>query len=348
MEVHIISLLYDNKYLTTLHEILSQAGDEIKFTIVENFMPEKLLNMLAPNLQNAENEKLRFEDLFGICSIYRNSRNIQDEIYVVFISPFANSDDWFSAVNGEDIFIYPKSWENIVNILPDQEIYATAYNIIVNLFQSLLEITYKNYENHPNIIHMVSIGCLNDFCKRRAEYIIKLRTGYICDRCIEAANEKNISNDIIIQLYLTIKHIRKKFMNFDRIVEVFEPEKLTITSDGDIIVGSKTLKLPALQKTIYILFINHLDGIDARKLQSDYLEELKKIYSLFRNRNFTNPIENLRYPNFQYHKSCLNKSLKYQIGKYKSENYIIKNFHSNGKYRFKISLNEDKIDDQRE
>lgn len=80
----------------------------------------------------------------------------------------------------------------------------------------MLGLNYETLINSP-VVHKESIGCINDFCKNKKNVILKLRTGYICDDCIENAIKSNVSPQLLIHLHEILQDIRLNFMNISKI-----------------------------------------------------------------------------------------------------------------------------------
>lgn len=359
MKIHIISTPNVNHDdLNSILDTLSQVDGDMKFLLVGDFLNEQQYPRFAPKFNNATTStKLEFSDFYNYCKEYRQSINNKGEDIVVFITTVANEYNYFSAVEGKNIFVYTGFWDNIVGV---KRLYAVAYNILVNVFQSLLEISYLDVNNRH--IHKENIGCINDFCEKREQVVLKLRSGYICDKCIEEAILK-IPNDMLLQFYQLILKIRVNFMNYDKVTALFEPEVLTIHEDGKITIGDKILYLTLLQRTYYIFFLKHLDGFEFSKL-NDHLKEINSIYHYLRlnslksyshrinrdNINNENLIASIPIANFQYHKSSLKSRLIEQLGIHKSNFYLIKNFHekfeNSSKSVFKIDLPKTKINNR--
>jgi len=355
MNIHIISTPNVNHDdLNSILDTLTQVEGDMKFSLVGNFLTQQYPRF-APKFYAASDEtKLEFEDFFEYCLEYRQYINNKGEDIVVFVTNVANRLRHFSAVDGNNIFVYTGFWDDIVGL---KRLYAVAYNILVNVFQSFLEISC--FDKRVELIHENNIGCINDYCEEREQVILKLRSGYICDKCIEEANKK-IANDILLQLYLLVQKIRENFMNYDKVAALFEPEVLTIHTDGKITIGNKTLDLTVFQKTYYIFFLSNIEGIEFSKI-GNYLNEINNIYHslrLYSLKSFAhrknkeditnaNLIARIPIANFQYHKSSLKSQLIKQLGVHKSNFYLIKNFHEvyeNGfRSVFKVNLSETNI-----
>jgi hypothetical protein len=82
--------------------------------------------------------------------------------------------------------------------------------------QKQLEKLYLKHMNNEELtieesklVHFKTIGCLNDFCAIKKEKIFRMRTGHVCQDCIEIWEEKLNSNQIDA-LFEMIEAIRIK------------------------------------------------------------------------------------------------------------------------------------------
>lgn len=377
MNVHIITTPNEVQNLSVITSTLNNVPGELVFKYKGGkFITEGLYNRTAPQFFNAVDDTfLEFNDFFDYCNLYRDITKIDENDIVVFITSIKNRRKWFSAVENRNIFVYTGYWNEIVG---EKNLYAIAYNVLVNIFQLLLGINHSETELNPEIIHRENVGCINDFCEEKKNVILKLRTGYICDKCIEHAS-KIMSNDIIVQLYKLIQNIREKFMNSDRITTLFEPEILLISENGKMEVGNIELKLSPFQKALFILMARHPEGIDIFSLQSEGLQdgglksELSDIHHTIRLKNlkkFINwenklsilrrqknngrddePIDNLSNTNFQYHKSKMHEGIRNSFSPYthRADIYYIEYLHQKNTddemtYLYKLKLDNELIE----
>ena len=65
----------------------------------------------------------------------------------------------------ENIFIYGEEWEYYTK--KDAK-YGIAYQVLENIFQSLIDLNIDDVDNEPNI-HVPSIGCINDMCMDKVD-----------------------------------------------------------------------------------------------------------------------------------------------------------------------------------
>lgn len=239
---------------------------------------------------------------------------------MVFITDINNTRNYFSAVEGKNIFVNTKIWDDLID--NDKKVSAIAYNIMVNIFQSLLGLSWDSEENE-NVIHYENRGCINDFCLEHSSILLKLRTGFICDDCIMyAIQHVQLKKETVKQVYEIIGRLREKFSNKDVIRKFFENDVLHISNDGVIRIGETTLNLTPIPKAIFIFFAKYPEGFssddfvdicklgpnlndDMRNLSLQYFGSLNKI-----RKSTNNPMMGdggFNKNRFSYHISCINK-----------------------------------------
>jgi hypothetical protein len=344
MNIHIIATPNVNLQMTSdiCNALTNDNKDnmgEIKFENINTF---EWLN--KEELDNINQIQIgEFDDFFCYCETYRRNCKVSENVIVVVVTDILNAKGWFSAPNGKNIFVYTDFWSKI---LPAQINYAIAYNIMVNVFQLLMQIDYNSFgkRENINIIHKKNIGCINDFCKDRSQIILKLRTGYICDECIQAARDRNITNGILANLYLIITRLRLKFTNLDLISSAFKVDKIFVLSSKDIRIDNITITFTPFEKAIYIFFLRHPEGVRMFGESYDHFKkELRIIYNILRP-HFVEPVNRLTYGNFQYHKNKINKKLIDYLEPYRAELYKIINQHNGNDYFFYINIAEQDVE----
>jgi hypothetical protein len=166
--------------------------------------------------------RISTNDLQNLSKQIRDSHNIHSDDLVVIVSPksletptekFTTSKDWYSYYYERTIVVKTGGWEKITEGKPYLGI---SHQIIENIFQFLgnIDLYSKKIEKS---IHLETEVCINDFCANINETKGKIRSGYICQSCIESSL-KYISNDYVIQ----IKNILSRISNRVRENYVFD------------------------------------------------------------------------------------------------------------------------------
>ncbi len=166
--------------------------------------------------------KISKNDLKELSKQIRDSHNIHPDDLVVIVSPksletptekFNSPKDWYSYYYERAIVVKTGGWDKVTEGKPYLGI---SHQIIENIFQFLgnIDLYSKKLEKS---VHLETEVCINDFCANPNETKGKIRSGYICQSCIESSL-KHISNDYVIQ----IKNILSRISNRVRENYVFD------------------------------------------------------------------------------------------------------------------------------
>lgn len=349
MKVHITSTPeYSLEVLKEVVSLLTQIPGELDFDFSEEeSLTYDQLELKSPIWKNySEIESLSFDELFQICDLYRKINKIPADEYAVVITSIKNTPEWFSAFNKKDIFVYGVGWEYYTK--RDSK-YGVAQQIVENIFQSQIELNIDDYKNEPNI-HIEPIGCINDFCDKETEVLLKLRTADICDSCLDRADEMNVNPLVIDHIRLIITKLREEFVNSNWIKSKVKPDIVHIDPERTVKIGTKNISIDALNKVLFIFFLRNLQGIET-KLVTEYQEDLFNIYKEIR----YDPDRKIIYrmfdgtrakkPTFETVRSRLNRALVEQLGGSLAEYYILSKVIIKDSYNvFKINLEEEYVD----
>lgn len=141
---------------------------------------------------------------------------VKTEDYVVILSDHGNKDLWFSGADyggKNNIFVHCEEWNFFAK--GSDVRYPIAYHVVITLLhhkwvKSKEEIYGKVHNGRPENPHL---GCINDFCENKSEVHLKIRTGDICEKCIEEFLDAGVDKLIIIQVLEIIGNI-SRYMRF--------------------------------------------------------------------------------------------------------------------------------------
>lgn len=141
---------------------------------------------------------------------------VKTEDYVVILSDHGNKDLWFSGADyggKNNIFVHCEEWNFFAK--GSDVRYPIAYHVVITLLhhkwvKSKEEIYGKVHNGRPENPHL---GCINDFCELKSEVHLKIRTGDICEKCIEEFLDAGVDKLIIIQVLEIIGNI-SRYMRF--------------------------------------------------------------------------------------------------------------------------------------
>ena len=326
MIVHITSTPeFPIDQLIEIVSFLQDIKGELEFKYLEPFNTPQysFINEKFNDIDKIEN--LTFKEFFHLIGSLRTFKNIPDDEFVVIITSIKNNKDWFSAFEKRNIFVNSENWEYYTK--RDSK-FGISYQIVENIFQSLIELNIDDIDNEPNI-HMESIGCINDMCDKEKEVLLKLRTADICDSCIDRAFEKNIDPLVLDHIKEIIENIRKEFVNSNRIKSKLKPLIVHIDPNREIKIGDKSVDVHDLSKVLFIFFLKNLQGIKTqfvdnhKKALFDIYKEVRKNAEEIRITRMFYDVDKKNNPTFDSNKSKLNAQLVNQLGASLAEFYII-------------------------
>lgn len=285
MKVHITYTPdVDRMQVKKIVKKISEINGPIQFESTPSVSFDKLEQFIGPFVNQ---QPLEFETFFNICNYYRANKSLIHNDFVVVLTTLTNRQFWFSNFDKRNIFININEWNYLKNTLRNN---AISYQIIGNIFHSLIGIDSNNFRDDPKA-HKISIGCISDYCNNKSEILLKFRTGYICDDCIRNFNQRVTDKGVIKQIYLIIQELRKSFVEFEFEEVALQPLPLRIDDNLEVYIGDKNIHLQPLLKTLYFYTLLNPDGIKSDKLRNKLSREListiyKKINGYNENRSF--------------------------------------------------------------
>lgn len=218
-----------------------------------------------------------WDSIFNKCESYRSKKNLAENEWVILLTPQMNDKNWFSAfdpsgkLNG---FVHTDQWENFI---PADPKFPVTYEIVSLILQRMIFDDYAVLKKH---VHEVPRGCMNDYCQNKMEVTFKLRTADICHDCQELISKKKIDPHIISQVLRTMENIRKQMLFRERFLTTLHLPRMSIRGPLSKIYFDELdceLKLTPLERTIYLLFLNHPEGIHLSSL-TDHEKWIEETY----------------------------------------------------------------------
>lgn len=287
--------------------------------------------------------ELEFEEFFFLLDAHRDAfkKDIMEDDFVILISTIGNTNNWFSAFKGRDIFIHDSEWDFITNIDSKFEL---AYQCIENIFQSLIYL-------HVNEYHETSIGCINDFCRNKSEILLKLQSGNICPKCFERAKNYGLNDLFFSQLIHTLETIRKEFVISKRFSEEVKLDPVEVKENGEIWIGEKQIDMEFRLLVLYLGFLNNPVGIPSPP-KCDNSKIFEKIYKELNDNPKESAIQMVfckeikgksNNPKFLSYKTKVNDALKLSLGEPLSNFYEIHRIQEDNKFFFRVNPKNYKI-----
>jgi hypothetical protein len=244
-------------------------------------------------LELKESEKTKrvtnWETLFNKCDDYRKNNNIEKEDFVILLTEISNSNNWFSSIDEklpQNGFIHTKDWDYYINCNPA---FPIAYEVIALFLQKQF---FANYHDIDKYTHGSPIGCINDMCTHKREIILKLRTADICSDCMNILKQK-LPFTIIHHALGILESLRRKMLFSQNFMQTSPLSRLVINKNRDIHLPdfeNIQIKLNPLEKTLFMLYLFHPEGIEISSL-CDYKNEMYQIYSHLSNRGDINEMK---------------------------------------------------------
>ncbi len=222
---------------------------------------------------------LSWHDIFRKCKEFRIQNDVGNDEYVILLTEYSNENNWFAAGNPDgsnDIFVQTDNWDYFLG--SDQR-FPVTYQIVTGVLKRILFTDYDDLQSHW---HETPRGCMLDFCKNKMQIALKLRTGDICQDCLKLLSERNIDTGIISQVFAVMDSISSQMKYKERFVITQCPPEMHITGRNKKItfpeLGDLEIRLTPLEKTVYLFFLNHSEGVELTSVQ-DYRGEILDIYS---------------------------------------------------------------------
>jgi hypothetical protein len=223
-------------------------------------------------------EILPWEVLFGQCENYRQEHRIREEDVVVLFTAHENERRFFSAwepAGNLNFFIRTSGWELFIESDP-------SYPVIYELASIPLAIAaFDNMADAEKWGHLEPRGCVFDYCMKKAEVQLRLRTADICPDCRDLLIRRKTAPALARQIFATFDSIRSQMLfrtrfqltKTDTVMEVdFLKRKLRFPEMGNI-----EFTLTPREMAVYIFFLKHPEGILYKNIY-DYKREISMLY----------------------------------------------------------------------
>jgi hypothetical protein len=254
---------------------------------------EKKERTLFDEFKNEIETKKKYkswDQLFKESEVYRKKCRIPENELVILLTNFGNQANWFGAVSPSmnNYFIQTSQWDYFFGSQIDIR-FPIAYEVITWILRFLMFDTDKEIIQN---VHLQSIGCFMDFCKDKSEITIKMRTADVCESCMQKIIARDISPQKLQQIFDTIDGIRTSMTFKSRSKIMNKPSRIEVRGFSQKIflldMGNLELRLNPKQRTLFLFFLNHPEGIELNCL-SDHRREITELYR--RLTNYSNPIQ---------------------------------------------------------
>lgn len=230
-------------------------------------------------------EMANWETLFNFCRVYRRQYDVGDDEHVMLLTPLYNEKNWFAASDklSRNHFVHIADWSHFLGEGIDPR-YPVAYEVMITVLHKL--VSEKHGFELRHLVHMKPKGCVSDMCADKTEIMLKMRTADICPSCIKKLDESGIDKTIVKQVLEVLDDIRSA-MTFRSRSEYFQtPSRLEVRGHMCKLfltdLGNFEVRLTPRQRAIYMVYLNHPEGIAVAELP-DHREELARYYGRFAN-----------------------------------------------------------------
>jgi hypothetical protein len=225
---------------------------------------------------------VRWRDLFRSVQEFRETEKIPDQQFAILLTPTANLKNWFASLDEQQPFngfIHTDEWEHYI---PCDPAFPIAFEVVALTLQKSIFETYSQIRERT---HEKAIGCVSDLCMKKSDIILKLRTADVCAHCMSRL-EQSLSLPEIHHALSVMESLRMKMLFAQNFRQSSPPSNLLIRRNGRMYLtdyGNLEIKMPALEKALYLLFLRHPEGIYLSTL-NEYRQELYDLYARISNR----------------------------------------------------------------
>jgi hypothetical protein len=252
----------------------------------------------AAILSNEDNYKERFKkeknlswkQLFDCTESLRLKFDIGNDEFVVLLTEKNNDLNWFaggSPRGKKDLFVQTAYWDYFAG--SDQR-YPVVYHIATVILKMHV---FENFNDLNNYWHRTPKGCFMDFCENKKDIHLKLRTGDICNDCVQLLVKRKVNTRLISQVFTILDSIRSQMSFKQRYLMQLELPQMTVKGYMYKLyfptLGDLEVHLNPLEKCLYVLYLKHPEGIELSHLP-DYKDEILKIYRQISNSSETSQI----------------------------------------------------------
>ena len=218
----------------------------------------------------------KWTTIFDKCNTYRLYNNIPNNEFVILLTEVSNTNNWFASLDEKmpfNGFIHTADWNHFIKC---QDSFPIAFEVIALVLQKHM---FNDYNEARSSVHLDPIGCVNDMCLEKKDIKLKLRTADICSDCINKLKGK-LSFAEINQALNIMESLRVKMLFSQNFKQNVPLSRLVIDAKKRIFLpdfGNIEIKLRPLEKTLYLFYLNHPEGVGLSFLRGKK-EELYKIY----------------------------------------------------------------------
>lgn len=247
----------------------------------EEYHVQKEMRMEATGMMPSRTvEMISWNDLFETCRKYRKTKEIPNEDIIVLLTDYGNHANWFMGYDDKqsnNFFVHVDNWDLYVE---NDARYPIAYHIVTLLLKVQMFASERELIAH---FHRDSRGCIMDFCQDKHAISLKMRTADICRDCHSIIAAHNVPFPLMRYTIQMMEDVRKQLLIRERFSTLRTALPLVVKGYMRKLVipelGNLQINLTPMERAIYLLFLNHPEGIRLAEM-GNYKEELKSILNI--------------------------------------------------------------------
>jgi hypothetical protein len=268
------------------------------------------------------------------------------------LTEYQNQEDYFGWTDETlgNYFIQTSDWNRYFDSEVNKH-FPISYEVVAWILRSLM---YDTQEEIIKNAHERARGCVMDFCDEKEDIILKMRTGDVCQFCLNRIKDRGVNPSFLGNVFNTMENIRKGLMYRERneLLGMISPIKINLgeKSPKFVLTEMNNIKFDFDdgQTAIYLTIIE--TGGMKTKCLIDYIDILVKNYAEIKEESkFENELVNvvrewinqLNPSLFTQKVSKINKKIKGLLGETLAKPYLITN--EKGIYKIKLPMNKVQI-----
>ena len=222
-----------------------------------------------------------WRQLFGICRDFRKNNNIAKEDHVMLLTNESNEHNWFGSYDEslKNYFIQTNNWSYYFGNDLDSR-FPIAYEVAAWILRSMM---FRSQVETLNALHKEPRGCMMDFCVKKPQIILKMRTGDLCEDCMNVLTNRDVNRSQARQLFTIMDGIRENLLFRQRSNLLMENSRMEIRGLSKRVfltdLGDLEISLNPKEKALFLLYLNHPEGI-MRSHLIDHRVELRTYYAM--------------------------------------------------------------------
>ncbi|MFZ9587177.1 MAG: hypothetical protein ACO29U_06215 [Crocinitomicaceae bacterium] len=222
-----------------------------------------------------------WKQLFKICTDFRKENKVAKDDHVILLTDESNEHNWFGCFDEslKNYFIQTNNWDYYFGNDLDSR-FPIAYEISAWILRSMM---FRNQVDTINHLHKEPRGCMMDFCAKKPEIILKMRTGDLCSDCMKVLTDRDVNRNHARQLFSIMDGLRANLLFRERSSLLMENSRMEIRGLSKRIfltdLGDLEVNLNPKEKALYLLYLNHPEGI-MRSHLTDHKTELRTYYAM--------------------------------------------------------------------